>query len=63
MIPIFSKIKFPCTEQTIEEVLPCSMNLCDGSGLRETATEWFGGLRFVKCECRKQKEGPLAEPF
>lgn len=32
---------------------PCELGLCDGSGLVEVEAVWFGGIRMVKCECRK----------
>lgn len=51
---IFAKYKLSPTKE-IEDIpyTPCSYKLCDGSGLREVESVWLGGLRFLKCECRK----------
>lgn len=51
----FTKFKFAIErEEVVEEVRPCVLGLCDGSGLVEREMiGWLPGLRLVKCECRK----------
>lgn len=57
MTSIFSRVQLREPKE-IEDVpyMPCSVHLCDGSGLREVEATWFGGMRLVRCECRKNLE-------
>lgn len=56
MTSIFSKFQFPRDPEPEIAYEPCKYSICDGSGLMEVEATWFGGMRMVNCQCRKDRD-------